>query len=57
MNISDENRAQILAAISRVKQDIRRIQKNGVSNSFPEMEQLSQELQTLIHELQALTRQ
>ena len=52
MNISDEKRAQIMAAISKVKQDIRRIRENGVANSFPEMEQLSQELQTLIHEIQ-----
>ena len=55
MNISEEKRAQIVAALAKVQQDIQHIQANSVLNSYPEMEQLFSELQDVVNEIRILT--
>ena len=44
IEISEEKHAEILAKLSRVQQEIKDIQANGVMNCIPEMEQLFIEL-------------
>ena len=55
MDISEEKRTQICAALAKAQQDIRHIQANGVLNSYPEMEQLFSELQDVVNEIRILT--
>ena len=54
MNISEEKRTQICAALAKAQQDIKRIQATGVMDDFPEVERLCRELQDVVRELCAL---
>ena len=55
MNLSEEKRAQIIAALAKAQQDIQSIQAKGVLNSYPEMTQLFSELQDVVNEIRILT--
>lgn len=57
MNISEEKRAQLVAALAKIQQDIEHIRAKGVLNSAPEMEQLFAELQDVVEEIRDLTEQ
>lgn len=54
MNISEEKRTQICAALAKARQDIKRIQATGVMDDFPEVERVCRELQDVVRELCAL---
>ena len=54
MNISEEKRTQICAALAKAQQDIKRIQATGVMDDFPEVERLCRELQDVVRELRVL---
>lgn len=54
MNISEEKRTQICAALAKAQQDIKRIQATGVMDDFPEVERVCRELQDVVRELCAL---
>ncbi len=54
MNISEEKRTQICAALAKARQDIKRIQATGVMDDFPEVERLCRELQDVVRELRVL---
>ena len=54
MNISEEKRTQICAALAKARQDIKRIQAAGVMDDFPEVERVCRELQDVVRELCAL---
>ena len=57
MNISEEKRTQICAALAKAQQDIKRIQATGVMGDFPEVERLCRELQDVVRELRILIDQ
>ena len=54
MNISEEKRTQICAALAKAQQDIKRIQAAGAMDNSPEVERLCRELQDVVMELCAL---
>ena len=54
MNISEEKRTQICAALAKARQDIKSIQAAGVMDDFPEVERVCRELQDVVRELCAL---
>ena len=54
MNISEEKRTQICAALAKARQYIKRIQATGVMDDFPEVERLCRELQDVVRELRVL---
>ena len=56
MNISEEKRTQICAALAKAQQDIKRIQAAGVMD-ISEVERLCSELLDVVQELRALTDQ
>lgn len=53
MNISEEKRTQIYAALAKAQQDIKRIQAAGVMD-ISEVERLCRELQDVVRELRVL---
>ena len=57
MNISEEKRTQICAALAKAQQDIKRIQATGVMDDFPEVERLCRELQDVVRKLRILIDQ
>ena len=54
MNISEEKRTQICAALAKARQDIKRIQAAGVMDNSPEVERICRELQDVVRELRVL---
>ena len=54
MNISEEKRTQICAALAKARQDIKRIQAAGAMDNSPEVERVCRELQDVVRELCAL---
>lgn len=54
MNISEEKRTQICAALAKAQQDIKRIQAAGAMDNSPEVERICRELQDVVRELCAL---
>ena len=57
MNISEEKRTQICAALAKAQQDIKRIQAAGATGCSSEVERLCSELLDVVQELRALTDQ
>lgn len=57
MNISEEKRTQICAALAKAQQDIKRIQAAGAIDDFSEVEQICRELLEVVQELRTLTDQ
>ena len=53
MNISEEKRTQICAALAKAQQDIKRIQAADVMD-ISEVERLCRELQDVVRELRVL---
>ena len=54
MNISEEKRTQICAALAKAQQDIKRIQDAGAMDNSPEVERICRELQDVVRELRVL---
>ena len=54
MNISEEKRTQICAALAKAQQDIKRIQAAGAMDNSPEVERICRALQDVVQDLRIL---
>ena len=57
MNISEEKRTQICAALDKAQQDIKRMQAAGSMDNSPEVERIYRALQDVVQELRILIDQ
>ena len=57
MNISEEKRTQICAALATAQQDIKRMQAAGAMDNSPEVERIYRALQDVVQELRILIDQ
>ena len=57
MNISEEKRTQICAALAKAQQDIKRMLAAGAMDNSPEVERIYRALQDVVQELRILIDQ
>ena len=57
MNISEEKRTQICAALAKAQQVIKRMQAAGAMDNSPEVERIYRALQDVVQELRILIDQ